>query len=166
MKKFALILLLVIGLSVSTTSQAQVAVGLRAGLPTGVSLKLNPTKSRAIELIAGSYGRGNINITGLYEFQKQIGDVDGLTFYAGPGLHFNYFNDIYYYYYRNYKSRYDVDYGRGGYATAGVDGVFGIEYKIPDFPMSVGADLKPAIDIGRYTTVFYMDAALNIRFYL
>lgn len=168
MKKRVITLLLVMGLSVATflPSQAQIAVGLRLGLPTSISLKINPMESRAVEILAGSYGHGNINVTGLYEFQKQIADVDGLLFYAGPGVHFNYYNDVYYYYYRRYRSRYDVAYGRGSYASAGVDAIFGIEYKIPDFPMSVGVDLKPAIDIGRYTTLFYVDGALNIRFFL
>ncbi len=168
MKKITLGMLLIIGLFVTTSSNAQIAVGLRAGLPTGISLKLNPMKKGAFEFIVGTYGRGNLNITGLYEFQKQISGIEGLMFYAGPGLHINFQSDVRYYRYYRYNNNryYDVTYGNGSYISAGADAIFGIEYKIPDFPMSVGADLKPAIDIGRYDAVFFIDGALNIRFYL
>lgn len=168
MKRITIGVLLIIGLFVTKNTNAQMAIGLRAGLPTGISLKLNPMKKATFEFIIGTYGRGNLNITGLYEFQKQISDINGLMFYAGPGLHINFQNDVRYYRYYRYDNRryYDATYGTGSYVSAGADAIFGIEYKIPDFPMSVGVDLKPAIDIGRYDAVFFMDGALNVRFHL
>lgn len=167
MKKIVALGLLVMGLLVNYSVKAQVAIGLRGGLPAGISFKTSPLGSRSFEFIVGTYGSGNINLTALYEFQKEIAGVDGLIFYAGPGLHINFQNDIRYYrYYRYNRGIYEVRYGTGSYVSGGVDAIFGIDYKIPDFPISIGADLKPAIDIGRYDAVFFVDGALNVRFFL
>lgn len=167
MKKIVFALLLTIGVLASHNSQAQLAVGLRAGYPVGITLKTNAAGKSSFEFIVGSYGYGNFNLTALYEFQKQIGDIDGLIFYAGPGVHINFQNDIRYYrWYRANARYYEVRYGNGNYVSGGVDAIFGIDYKIPDFPMSIGADLKPVVDIGRYDAAFWIDGALNIRFFL
>lgn len=169
--KRVLIVAMLIVLSVATSeklSAQNLALGLRAGLPTGVSLKFNPMASRSAELIVGSYGRGNFNVTGLYEFQKPINNVKGLSFFAGPGVHFNYFRDIghYRYYYWNGDGRVNYVRYNESYVTAGVDVIVGLDYSFDDFPLMVGIDIKPAFDIGRYDAVFFMDAALNLRFKL
>jgi hypothetical protein len=168
MKRLSITLLLLSGLVIGMKeSKAQVALGIRAGMPVGLSIKVKPMEPRALEFIVGTYGFGNVNVTGLYEFQKQVGNVNGLMFYAGPGLHINVQDDIRdYRYYRYNNGRYDARYGTATYISAGVDAIFGIEYKIPDFPMSFGADLKPSLDIGNRHTGLFMDGALNVRFHI
>ena len=141
------------------------AVGIRAGLPFGVTFKAKTGKTTAFEGIMGTYGGGNFNLTGLLEFSRGT-KVKGLRVYAGPGAHFNYFNDLRYYRYYYFNSKEHVIYASypERYFSMGVDGIFGVEYTFKDAPVNVSFDMKPTFDMGRYDAVFFMDAAISIRF--
>lgn len=118
----------------SATTQAQSnysqAVGLKLWDGAGVSYKHFFNDSHAGELI-GYFWRQGTRITGLYEIHKPIASVDGLQWYFGPGAHIGFYNG---------------KYGDGIYA--GVDGVVGLDYKIPSAPINISLDWQPSFEFG------------------
>jgi len=119
-----------------------VAIGVRAGGTSGLTAKFFTGSSRAFEGII-SAGYHHFGLTALYEAYVGAFGVDGLNWYYGGGAHVKYqspniewvdFNDDYYY--------------RGSDRLAlGVDGIVGIEYKIPPIPIAISLDLKPNVEV-------------------
>jgi hypothetical protein len=98
-------------------------------------------------------------------------EVKNLQWYVGGGLHAGGYRGRYYYdvAYRYKKRGYEYyrvyHYDDKVRPVVGGDLVVGIEYKIPDLPLVLGADFKPYFDIYDWEgTGFYQDAALSIRF--
>ena len=119
MKKLLIISLL----ALSFTLKAQdytTSLGLRlGGWENGVTLKHFLSDKAAIEGILSTRWRG-YNITGLYEVQNAISDVDGLYWYIGGGAHIGHFDDRYHNGWGNSTGR--------TYTVIGVDGILGLEY--------------------------------------
>jgi hypothetical protein len=169
-KKLILVIAL-ISLSMLTKVAAQdgasynTAIGLRLGETSGLTVKLKGS-DHAIEGILGIWSDA-FSITGLYEKHINAGGIPGLEWYYGGGAHVAfltsgpYYNGVYYY---------SVDRGRyyfyryGGDLGIGIDGIIGIEYKIPAIPIAFSLDLKPFLE---YNTggFFYgsFDPGLGIK---
>jgi hypothetical protein len=142
-------------------------IGLRGGWTSGLTVKTFLKESKALEFILSNGWRyRGWQITGLYEVHKPAfakDDVEGLFWLYGAGLHFG--------------GGYSWSHWHGGvngywhehhYSAFGIDGILGIEYKIPDIPFTVGADIKPFLDFvtdrdNPYGFGFW-DGALSIRF--
>lgn len=120
----------------------QTAVGLKfGGYENGPSIKYFVDNSVSLEGILGFRSHGVV-ITGLYEFNLPAFGVAGLNFYYGAGAHIG-------------------SEGAGVYRTIGgnsqvytsthillgVDGVFGLEYKIPQAPIAISLDLDPRAEL-------------------
>lgn len=84
--------------------------------------------------------RNNLTITGLYEYNWNIG-MPELNMYAGGGAHLGFYDR------RDYDwSRYeDKNYKNGTYVSPGLDAIIGIEYTFKKFPLNISADLKPYV---------------------
>ena len=96
----------------------------------------------AIEGIVGLWHHG-LTATILYERHQEAFDVNGLNWYYGAGGHATFSSS--HSYYSPYRERYRKHYtGRVG---LGVDGVVGIEYKIPKAPFALSLDLKPFVEV-------------------
>ena len=93
-----------------------------------------------------SFGTHWFSFTGLYEFHGNISGAPGLKWYAGPGAHVGLWN--------NYK--------KNDGAFFGVDGVLGLDYKFNKVPISISADVQPAIDIPNGG--FWVGGGLGVRF--
>jgi len=93
-----------------------------------------------------SFGNHWFSLTGLYEFHGDINGAPGLKWYAGPGAHLGVWN--------NYKDNDGVYFG--------VDGVLGLDYKFNKAPISISADIQPAIDIPNGG--FWVGGGLGVRF--
>ncbi|SFE88171.1 hypothetical protein SAMN05518672_111151 [Chitinophaga sp. CF118] len=121
-----------------------------ANYSTAIGVRVNPylvgftvkhfiTGPHAIEgLVTSNVSRNrNATITGLYEYNWNVFGKSEFVMYAGGGAHVGFY-DRYDYDYDNYYRH-----GDGTYATAGLDGIFGLEYTFRKIPLVVSADLKP-----------------------
>jgi hypothetical protein len=138
------------------------AIGIRAGSTSGLTFKHLMNRGNAVELIAGLWPNA-VGLTGLYE--KHVGSgISSLRFYYGAGLHFTVETNHYLYRRPSDNGAYAYRYGPDGWG-AGVDGIVGIEYKIPVIPVALSFDLKPYVEA---TSIGYLytaiDPGLGIKF--
>jgi hypothetical protein len=163
-------LLLVLTFASAPAAQAQgnygTALGIRFGYHYGLSLKHFMKGNVAIEGILSSRGFGNsywgnghfgFNLTVLGEWHNPVGSAKGLAWYIGGGAHIGSW----------YGNNYNRNRTNGDrYFTIGLDGIIGIEWTVPNAPITLALDWKPAFDFlgGLY---FAGDgAALTLRFTL
>jgi len=149
MKRYLILLLVLCSTAVCFTQYRPNyawAIGFRAGssgATSGLTIKGFLTESVALEGVVG-YWHGSIATTLLVEKHVQITRLRSLYFYAGGGAHFtgkSGYNKWYIVQQRGYT------YANGG-SGYGVDGVIGLEYKIPVAPVAFSLDLKPMMEIG------------------
>jgi len=137
------------------------AFGLRAGQTSGLTYKHKFVSNNAVEVILGASPFA-FSLTGLYEMYMPTG-ARGLQWYFGGGAHIgNQYNSGRYY--DPYRDRYYYyhDYPNG--PAIGVDGMIGIEYKIPRAPFAFSFDLKPNLEAAPGTPVYgSIDPGLGIK---
>lgn len=117
------------------------AIGIRAGGTSGLTFKHFVSSNRALEAIVWA-GDNHFSLTGLYEAYVGAFGVEGLNWYYGGGAHLKYQSiDIDW-------IDFDDDFYDGEDRFAlGVDGIVGIEYKIPPIPIAISLDLKPNLEV-------------------
>jgi hypothetical protein len=81
--------------------------------------------------------RSNATFTFLYEYHWNVFGKREFLMYAGGGAHVGIYDRWAYNPNRYYRD------GDGTYATAGLDGIIGLEYKFKKIPLVVSGDLKP-----------------------
>lgn len=121
------------------------ALGARAGsygATCGGTAKVFVSDQLALEGIFGYWNKG-ITGTLLAEYHMPAFGTRSLNWYVGGGAHFIQHS--------GYENSYLVgrngsDYVDGG-AAAGLDAVFGLEYKIPVIPVAFSIDVKPSAEI-------------------
>lgn len=134
------------------------AVGLRAGWTSGLTIK----QSVGAGYLEGMLGVRpyNTNLTLLYEVYRPSGAAN-INWYFGAGGHLSYFNDRYYYY-PPYRDRPYYYYYADN--AVGIDGIIGVEFKVPSAPVAFSLDLKPFIEFyhgGYWGTA--LDPGLGIK---
>lgn len=120
----------------------QTGIGLRAGETSGLTVKRFLNESTALEGIFGLWNHG-LSITILYEKYVPAFKVNGLNWYFGGGGHLAVKNRHYYRYYDRGRYYY-YQYNNTG---LGIDGIAGLEYKIPKTPLAINLEVKPYIEI-------------------
>ena len=146
MKKilFSAFLLLSV-LLISKQSNAQdykTAVGIKfGGYENGPSIKFFPNNDIAFEGILGFRDHGVV-ITGLYEIHQQAFNAAGLKFYYGAGVHIGSESAGVYKTFGGGNETYNT-----AHVLFGVDGVLGLEYKIPQAPIAISLDLNPRAEL-------------------
>ncbi len=167
MKRIALALLTTTLLAFGSNAQDlainstdyRTAVGLRAGETSGLTVKRFVGSNDALEGIFGAWYHG-FSATVLYERHTQAFNVSGMNWYYGGGAHAAIQSNRRIY--RHYGNRYE--YYREGSFGLGVDGVLGLEYKIPSTPIAMSLDVKPYIEFintgGVWTS---LDPGLGIK---
>jgi hypothetical protein len=154
MRKLVITIVLFIG--IMSTIQAQdysTGIGLRGGLYNGITLKHFLGNKLAVEGILVTRW-GGFEITGLGEVHSRAFDVDSLNWYWGIGGHIVFWNGD------------KTSWGEAGttYTAIGVDGILGLEYSFSDFPINLGIDWKPSMNLIGYSG-FWADAgAFSIRY--
>lgn len=157
------LMVLSITLIVTTASVAQsfdsdykYALGLRAGGPSGITFKIMNQNSNSFEFIAGFWSN-YISLTALFEKNAPAFDVEGMLWYFGGGGHVSFFT---------VNERIDRWYYRRGEGFGlGIDGIIGLEYKIPPIPFAVSLDLKPFLEVDTDGHVFIgIDPGLGVKF--
>ena len=173
MKKIVPLICIVLscGVSFSFSQESQGyknAVGLRGGWVGGITGKHFLDDDRAIEgILSSGWGWRGFQLTGLYEIHKEAftkEDAENFFWYYGAGAHIG---D--YVYKRWHPTGFTTGYyDRYPYATIGIDGIFGLEYRIQDLPVTLSLDVKPFIEIPtfhKYAIPYHFwDSAFTIRY--
>jgi hypothetical protein len=124
--------------------------GLRLGPATGLTVRKSVgTDSEWLEAIATVRAEA-LTLTGLYEFHRYNSfNFQGLSWFYGGGGHATLFPVG------------DED----GPIAIGLDGIVGLEYVIPDVPLSVSLDWKPAFNILGPVGLVGDEGALSVRYH-
>ena len=156
-KLFILSLVSLLFLSTETFAQNyKTAIGVRGGFYNGITVKHFTGASNAIEGLATSRWNG-FNLTLLWDWDNQIADVDGLSWFYGIGGHIGTWdNDL-------NAPWYDPNYN-GRYTIIGIDGIIGLEFTIPNAPINFQLDYKPIFDLVGYNGFRGDVGALSIRY--
>ena len=119
-------------------------IGIRGGaVASGVTVKANLGGANALEGIV-CFARG-VNIYGLYERYVPL-QGKGLSFYYGGGGNIG-----------TWKRKGEEKF------TVGIDGVLGLEYKIPEVPVAFGIDYKPTLNFIGHARFEWYDFGLHVR---
>ncbi|QCR24433.1 hypothetical protein [Pontibacter sp. SGAir0037] len=150
-------LALVAAFSAVQAQEYTTGIGLRGGVASGLTVKHFIERDAAIEgILSTSFNYRGTVITVLYEKHAPAFNARGLQWYYGIGGHVGFYNGRYYY---NAGHR---RYGDKGIFGVGVDGILGLEYYIRDIPFTIGADIKPYINIP--SGGGFWDSALHVRY--
>lgn len=130
------------------------AIGGRFGVANGITYKHFLNSSHAIDGIVNFQGNRNFTIfklLGLYEIHQPATfvDVEGLQWYYGFGGGIGHYR---------YK-----DTNENSLAFS-VDGVIGLDYKIPEAPINLSLDWKPTLEISPEPGLRLDGIGLSIRF--
>ena len=160
MKKFFLITVMVLSTGI-VMAQYDFAIGLRSGGTSGITLKKNNGAS-ALEGIIGFWHDG-VSLTGLWEKNQMAFNEPGFNWFYGVGGHVSFYGDDFDGRYGTswYKHPHGIDDGDFG---IGIDGVIGLEYKIPNVPIAFDIGLKPYIEIvSEGGIIFSPDPGIGIK---
>lgn len=140
------------------------SLGLRAGSETGFTFKYFYKPTWAFEGTVTT-GYRAVVATALFEKHFPIDDTEGLQWFMGGGAHIAHWGRVTYYNtrYSNGENYYYPVYENT--PSAGIDGIFGIEYKIPDVPFTIGADIKPFMDLF-HPRDSWAEGAFSLRYVL
>lgn len=132
MRTFLLATILCMGVSAMAQQENEMqynsALGLKISGGVALSYKRFMKSIQAVEAQGMIFNEG-MRFTGLYEFHQPI-NVPGLTWYVGPGAHVGLWTKTSRV---KYNSRADV----------GIDGVLGLDYKVPGVPLNLSVDWQP-----------------------
>jgi len=128
-------------------------IGLRAGFSTGITAKHFIIDGHAVEGILTTRWQG-FTITGLYEVHKSAFDTEGLLWYYGGGVHLGLWNGKYNPWFDNTTTN----------PVLGIDGILGMEYDLPDIPVSISLDYKPGFNLLGYVGYWGDEFALSLRY--
>lgn len=145
MRKVLLLLMLSFATIYSYSQDYKNALGLKFsyayGTGAGLNWKHTLGESRAFELSVGG-GNGVLWLQGFYEFQHELnigGLGEGFKWYWGLGADVGKFSSNYVYGNTTYSSFF-----------AGVDGIIGVEYTLPNFPLNFALDTGPTLRVTPY----------------
>jgi hypothetical protein len=152
MKRVFLILIFTAVVTITGYGQDyKTALGLRAGLPYGVTIRHFINKENALEGILASRWSGFV-ITGLYEKESWLGNYPALNWYWGFGAHAGFWD-----------TGTNPNVNTTG-AVIGADAILGIEYTFDDFPINLSLDLLPSLNLIGSTGWGGINGALSIRY--
>lgn len=140
------------------TANYDMAIGLRGGGTSGLTIKKFTSANQSWEAIIGGFP-GGISATLLKQFYAPAG-ATGLTWYYGYGGHAVVGGGK-----RVYTNNGDVFFVRQGGFGIGVDGIVGLEYKIIPIPFAINFDLKPFVEVNTNgAAIVAFDPGLGIKF--
>ncbi len=110
----------------ANSNSYKTAVGVKFWDGAGANLKTFIEDKTALEF-TGFFWRYGTRITGLYEIHGELNTEGNLKWYIGAGAHVNLYK---------------------GYTAGGIDGVIGLDLKLPNAPFDFGLDWQPALELG------------------
>lgn len=151
--------LLTIGIILFSFDQAaaqltsQHAVGGRFGSATGFNYRYTLSEDRAVEGILSVQSNSKtrrFRMVGLYEYHKPL--AENFSWFYGFGGSIGSF-------------KYKEGANSSSEMSLSVDGIIGVEYHIPEAPLSISLDLKPYFDFIQESSIRFIDPfGLSIRY--
>lgn len=139
-------------LSSANSQEYRNAIGIRAGLPTGLTYKRFFDENSAIEGVLGTRWRG-VSFSVLYAYHKETKIYPGLRWYFGGGAALGFYDN---------QSPWVV--GNEYKAIFGIEAVLGIDYTFDKVPVNLGFDWTPLYNIIGYTDFDFLQFALSVRY--
>jgi hypothetical protein len=143
MKRFLIVLALLLPSSFIWAQGFNHAVGIRGGLSSGFEYRFYTDDENSYKLLLSARDRG-LQLHALKEFHRyDIFDfTEQIVFYYGAGIHAGYesWDKVHY----EYDTRW---YSTRTAVLAGIDGLAGLEYVFYDVPLSLGLEVKPYLDV-------------------
>jgi hypothetical protein len=154
MKRRIIIVFMLAVLSLASYGQDyRTSLGLRAGLPYGLTVKHFLNKHNALEGVLAARWQGFI-ITGLYENEHQTGQYPGLNWFWGFGGHIGFWG-------ADENPNLEPTYSG---SVIGVDAILGIEYTFDEIPLNLSLDLLPSVNLIGHTGWGGINGAISIRY--
>jgi hypothetical protein len=154
MKKTFLIVFLFVATGFASFGQDyRTSLGLRVGLPYGVTIKHFLDKHNALEGILASRWQGFI-ITGLYENEHATGEYPGLNWFWGGGAHIGFWGE---------GENPNLNETYSG-SVIGVDGIIGLEYTFDEIPLNLSLDILPSVNLIGNAGMGGINGAISIRY--
>lgn len=154
-------MLLFLLISGMISAQYNFAVGFRSGGTSGITLKKKYENS-AVEGIVGFWHDG-LSVTALWKKSAMAFDVSNLNWYYGIGGHVSVYGE-------NFDGKGGISWYRhpheihDGKVAFGVDGIVGLEYKIPQLPFAFSFDIKPLVEaVYEEGLSFFLDPGAGIK---
>jgi hypothetical protein len=152
MKKLLCIAILFFLLTVAVNAQDyRTSLGIRAGIPYGLTVKHFLSETNAVEGILASRW-GGFSITGLYENEHWTGEYPGFNWFWGVGAHIGFWDNNPYFNSTNTG------------AVIGVDGILGVEYTFDEIPLNLSLDLLPSVNLIGSSSWNGINGALSVRY--
>lgn len=143
------------GQQLKTGTSYKTAVGVRGIGTSGLTIKHFTQQNKAIEGIVGFYPNAFSATVLVQKYQNAFAEP-GLNWYYGIGGHIATQSDVV----RN-EGLYRRETSEFG---VGIDGIFGIEYKIQEVPIAISFDLKPFFEVATDGDAFIaLDPGLGIK---
>ncbi len=146
------------------------SIGVRSGTDFGGTFKHFLNDKLAFEgILSTNLFNSGSKITGLLEYHIPFNGVQGLNWLFGGGIHAGFHNASYYdgYYYDvngyYYNSNGQAVKYKSSYFAIGLDGIFGAEYNLANYPFTFQADVKPYFDIINRGNNF-LDISISARY--
>ena len=137
---------------VNSESTYSTAVGVKI-YPGAISVKHFTSSNIALEGLGYLWQYG-FRACGLYEIHKDINVIDGLKWYVGPGAHVGFYN-------QNWTRDYPT---RESSVAIGIDGVLGLDYKIPQATLNLSIDWQPSFNLIGYNYFEGGWGGLSVRY--
>ncbi len=145
----------VVGQQLKTGTSYKTAVGVRGLGTSGLTIKHFTGANKALEGIVGFYPNA-FSATLLVERYAPAFSEPGLNWYYGIGGHVATQSDVV-----NNDGLYRRETSEVGF---GIDGIFGIEYKIQEVPIAMSLDFKPFFEVATDGDAFIaLDPGLGIK---
>ena len=128
-KLLTLVLALTMGVSALFAQEYKNAIGLRIGYEFSVTYKTFVSQENFVDLGVdlAPFGAFGITAFGFYDWNFDIPQVDGLSWYVGPGASIGLHSNAFY---------------------VSVHGQIGLEYKFNNLPLAIFVDYAPGIQLG------------------
>lgn len=154
MKRRIIIVFMLAVLSLASYGQDyRTSLGLRAGLPYGLTVKHFLNKHNALEGVLAARWQGFI-VTGLYENEHQTGQYPGLNWFWGFGGHIGFWG-------ADENPNLEPTYSG---SVIGADAILGIEYTFDEIPLNLSLDLLPSVNLIGHTGWGGINGAISIRY--
>jgi hypothetical protein len=162
MKRFLVLIIILLPALFSKAQGYNHAIGLRGGLSSGFEYRFYTDDENSYKLLLSTRDRG-LQLHALREFHRfDLFDfTEQLVFFFGAGLHAGYQSwDVAHWNYNTlwYTTRTSL--------IAGLDGLAGLEYVFYEIPLSLGIEAKPYFDVfGRKTVKIQpFDFAFTVKY--
>jgi hypothetical protein len=154
MKRTIFGLIIVLFFAVAANAQDyKTSLGLRAGVPYGVTIKHFVGKSNALEGILAWRYQGII-ATALFENEHWTGHFPGLNWFWGLGAHVGFWDA---------GNNPNIAPTYSG-PVMGADAILGIEYTFDEIPLNLSLDLLPTVNLIGDTGWGGINGAVSIRY--